>query len=378
MHITIVNRAMGIYRAGAERFDYEIAIALQGIGIGVEMVTGKRMRSVPDRPVHGVPTHYVATPFLREISQRIAGRMGNLILRLDQFLFELLCAKYLREHCTSDIIQVCSLPHLVRLQSEMNVPVIIWFPGIPSTKYLPMIRKAAAVVANGDAFLHIRSRFRKDAVHVPLGVDLEKFRRRPTDLRQRLGINGNPVILYTGRMAPIKDIPLLLQAFALVRKELSDARLILVGTGPSRGEIEGRIRDMNLNSAVHMPGFVKDEQGFAEYYAAADVFALSSSYDNDPNVIYEAMSSSLPIVATRVGGIPLLVKDGVNGFLVDHGNAPALAQRLVNVLTDARMKEQMGEANRRAAQPFSWDASARRLIELYREICNRHNGSSCN
>jgi glycosyltransferase involved in cell wall biosynthesis len=371
MRVTIVNRAMGIYVAGAERFDQEIAIALRNRGIEVEMVVGKRLFSAPNHLLSGIPTHYIATPFLRDISQRVGGRVGNLILRLDQYAFELKCARYLRTRTKSDIIQACSLPHLVGLLERIQVPVVLWFPGIPSIKHLPLIQKAAAVVSNGDAFLNIQSRFRKDVAHVPLGVDRSTFRRRSTNLRQRLGMGEVPTVLYVGRMAPIKNLPMLIQAFALVRKEIVDARLILVGTGPSLEEIKRSVRNTNVGSAVHIAGFVRGEEALVEYYSAADVFALASNYDNDPNVIYEAMSCGLPVVATRVGGVPLQVQDGVNGFLVESGNAQALAQRLIDLLKDARLRARMSETNRKASENLSWDDSAKRLIRLYENILKR-------
>jgi glycosyltransferase involved in cell wall biosynthesis len=215
IRVTIVNRAMGIYLAGAERFDYEIALALQKRGIQVQLVVGKRLLTGPNHPVSGIPTHYLATPFLRDFSQRVGGRVGNLIFRFDKRLFELRCASYLRAHNNSDVIQLCALPGLVRLQKELQVPVVIWYPGPPPAKHLSLIRQAAGVVANGDAYLTIKNRFREDVVHVPLGVDLDTFRRRPTNLRERLGIGEAPVVLYVGRLAPVKNIPLLLEAFVL-------------------------------------------------------------------------------------------------------------------------------------------------------------------
>jgi len=371
MRVTIVNRALGIYFAGAERFDYEIALALQKRGVQVQMVVGKRLLSAPDHLVSGISTHYVATPYLRDISQRVGGRVGNLILRFDQYLFEFRCANYLRARNNADIIQVCSLPRLVRLQKELQVPVVVWFPGVPSAKHLSQIRQAAAVVSHGDVFWHVRDTFRKDAVCVPQGLDLNHFRLRPSTLRQRLGLGEAPVVLYVGRLAPIKNIPLLLQAFALVREKVPQARLILVGAGPLYAEVEKWIHKMNLSSAAHLAGFINDNEALAEYYSIADVFALSSSYDGDPNVIREAMSCGLPVVATRVGGVPLLIQDGVNGFLVENGDAEALARGLVDLLRDSQMRALMGANNRSKAEGFSWDLGAQRLIELYGDILRR-------
>jgi glycosyltransferase involved in cell wall biosynthesis len=371
MRVTLVNRALGIYFAGAERFDYEIALALQKRGVEVEMVVGKRLLSAPDHPVPGITTRYLGTPYLRDISQRLDGRLGNQIMRFDQYLFERRCARYLRAHDRPDIIQVCSLPRLVRLQKAMQVPVVVWFPGIPAAKYLPLIREAAAVVSHGDVFQNLRARFRKDAVCVPQGLDLKAFRRRPNNLRQRLGIGTAPVVLYVGRLAPIKNLPLLLQAFALVQDKVPEARLIMVGTGPLYEEIEKQIRRLKLSPAVHLAGFVRDNDDLAAYYSIADVFALSSTYDGDPNVIREAMSCGLPVVATRVGGIPAQMQDGVNGFLVESGDAQALAQRLVDLLTDSRLRARLGETNRKAAARFSWDVGAQRLIELYEDILQK-------
>jgi glycosyltransferase involved in cell wall biosynthesis len=113
------------------------------------------------------------------------------------------------------------------------------------------------------------------------------------------------------------------------------------------------------------------------FYSLADVFALPSSFDNSPNVLLEAMACELPVVATRVGGVPRYVRDGENGLLVEPGRPDALAAGLGRVLDDAMLRAGLvagGLAEVRRDR--SWAASARKLVELYERLIHESGAPS--
>ncbi|SNX74578.1 glycosyltransferase involved in cell wall bisynthesis [Cereibacter ovatus] len=150
-------------------------------------------------------------------------------------------------------------------------------------------------------------------------------------------------IVFVGRLAAVKGVPVLLDAFAEVLKTHPDARLTLVGDGPERAAIEARAEA--LGGAVTFTGYLSQDE-VAGVLARADLFALPSFAEGVPVVLMEAMASRLPVVATRIAGIPELVAEGDSGCLVPPGDAPALARALERLLQDPDLRRRMGDAGR--------------------------------
>jgi len=170
---------------------------------------------------------------------------------------------------------------------------------------------------------------------------------------------------------PIKNLPMMLDAVALLRQSRSDAVLVLVGEGPQQPALEERARALGIGEAVRFAGYVPQNET-AAWYRTADVFALSSDFDNSPNVVLEAMAAGLPIVATDVGGLREYVTEPRNGRLTSKGDAPAFAAALASYLDDEECARTTGALNRAdAVSRFSWAASAARMREVYAEIIDR-------
>ena len=178
---------------------------------------------------------------------------------------------------------------------------------------------------------------------VPNGVDLDRFAP---------GGPGGSGVLWLGLMGPVKRLDVLLDALAA-----TDLRAVLAGDGPQRDAVERRAAA--LGGRVTLPGYVADP---APLFAAADVFVLCSAAENLPLSLLQAMACGLPVVATRVGGVPEVVRDGVEGRLVPPGDAAALAAALTSI------DPAMGPAARaRVAAVFSIDRCAAALADVYAE-----------
>jgi len=146
-------------------------------------------------------------------------------------------------------------------------------------------------------------------------------------------------VLFVGRLVWEKDPVNLLDAFRLVAQRLPEARFEIVGKGPMGKELNQGIRRYGLESSVTM---VPGSEDIRENMGRAAVFALSSADEACPNVILEAMAMGLPVVATRVGGIPELVEDGTTGILVPPRDPAGLAEALTGVLSDPAKASHMG------------------------------------
>jgi glycosyltransferase involved in cell wall biosynthesis len=172
---------------------------------------------------------------------------------------------------------------------------------------------------------------------------------------------------------PIKNLAMMLDAIARVRRELPDTVLVLVGEGPQQAALAARARQLGLDDAVRFVGYVP-QHDTAAWYRAADVFALSSDFDNSPNVVLEAMACGLPVVATDVGGLREYVTAPVNGLLTAKGDADAFARALLELLRDRDRRVAIGTQNRRdAVSRFSWAASASRMRDVYARIIEDFN-----
>jgi len=210
---------------------------------------------------------------------------------------------------------------------------------------------------------------------IPYGVDAQTYRPDParrTEWRQRLGIPLDaPLLLGLGRMATKKGFQVLLPELPALLTAVPDLHVVLAGAGDLLARF--RAQTAPLASRVHFPGAVLRDT-LPDLFRAADAFVLPAVHDPRgnvdglPNVVLEAMASALPVVATAVSGIPLAVRDGVEGVLVPEGNGRALREALVALFADRDRARRMGEAGRqRAVDELGWDAVAGRYRAAYAE-----------
>lgn len=192
-------------------------------------------------------------------------------------------------------------------------------------------------------------------------VDLERFARLPYPAK------AEPTIAVVANLHPYKGHDRLLRALALARKELPAVRLVVVGDGVARQGIRTLAGDLGLTDAITFVGAVADP---APFVADAHVVALTSDHEGFPNALLEAMAVGRPVVATNVGGIPELVRDGVDGFLTSADPAE-IAARLAEVLGDPSLGERMGHSAHERAETFTWERVVRMTEDVYREVLAR-------
>jgi len=197
---------------------------------------------------------------------------------------------------------------------------------------------------------------------IPNGVDTARFAPLPD--KSVLGLAaGVPVIGCMTKMRPKKNLPLLVDAFAIVQRALPQARLVIVGDGAERPTLVAHIQRLGLGESVQLLGLRRD---VPELMNAFDVVALSSTTEAAPLAILEAGACGVPVVATAVGELPDMVIEGITGFLVPSGDSAALAARLLEVLQDPALRQKMGQAARQhIAQNFSIQASVRARGALF-------------
>ena len=164
---------------------------------------------------------------------------------------------------------------------------------------------------------------------------------------------------WLGVLAPVKHVDRLLRAVA----EVTGPRLVLVGDGPERPRLEALVAELGLADRVEFRGFVPEP---AACFAGADLFALPSGAEACPLALLQAMSAGLPAVATRVGGIPDVVRDGVDGLLVRADDHRALVAALSDLASDPVRRDAMSRAAReRIVAEYSLEGTVDRLLDVY-------------
>jgi sugar transferase (PEP-CTERM/EpsH1 system associated) len=204
------------------------------------------------------------------------------------------------------------------------------------------------------------------------GIDTSAYRAasRGAALRESLGLGPDtPIIGSVGRLAEIKQLDVLIRAFARVRRGCPDAHLLLVGDGLERGNLEALSEELGLGRAVHFAGY---QSGVADYLHAMNCFALTSRSEGTPQAVLEASVAGLPVVATRVGGIPEIIEDGRTGVLFEPGDEESLADTLLNFIRDPESARSLGEAARRRVESlYGIGRMAREYHEHFLRILRR-------
>jgi glycosyltransferase involved in cell wall biosynthesis len=239
--------------------------------------------------------------------------------------------------------------------------------GIAATVYLwadramrPLTTRTICV-AHSELAAGVRARTcRADAtVVIPNGVRLDGPRRRHPATP-----DGPATVLAVGRLRAPKDFLTLVRASA--RLPAGSARVLVVGDGPDRDELEREIGRLGLEGTIALLG---ERADVGELLAAADVFVLPSRSEGMPMSVLEAMAAGLPVVASDVGGVAELVADGATGLLVPAGEPAALARALARLLDDRALRERMGAAGRaRARDRFDLPELRAAHLELYARV----------
>jgi len=203
------------------------------------------------------------------------------------------------------------------------------------------------------------------------GVDTRRFSDQDREgARRALGIDERARVVGTvGRLDPVKDHATLVRAFAGVVAARPEAVLAIVGDGPCRAALETLIAGLGLGERVRLLGARAD---VASLLGGFDVFALPSIAEGISNTVLEAMATGLPVVATRVGGNPELVEDGVNGRLVPSRDPAALSEALESYLSDPLVRALHGKASRqRAVTQFDLPVMLEAYRTLYASLARR-------
>jgi glycosyltransferase involved in cell wall biosynthesis len=202
---------------------------------------------------------------------------------------------------------------------------------------------------------------------------VEKFKPRSNiiKLREEFGLEEDKkIVLFVGRLYHRKGLEILLHSIVAVLAEFNDVQFVISGTGFKKKELSLRqlAKDLKIEDHVKFLGYVPDER-LPFLYSASDIFVLPAIYENFPFAILEAQSSGLPVISTKVGGIPEFLVNNENGFIIEPGNSLQLSQRLLEILQNPELAKKMGKQGRNLTEKnLNWQLITKQVVDLYQNL----------
>lgn len=376
---------------GAGESIHRQALALQALGVAVTAIRprprlGRRGLSgsprplpsdvyegisIVDAPFWNLPVRHAARFTARAVTRAVASRVAR--ERLGPF----------------DLVHAHRLfPNglvAMSLAAELGVPAVVSARGSDvhtHPRRVPAIKGLVTDVIEGaDQVLAVSRELASqiEAIATPRrpvqvvynGVDTDRFRPSgaTATLRRSLGLPAGGVgLCYVGRLVEAKGLPEMLDAFTAVAATDPTCWLAVVGDGPLLEPLRKRVTTAGLEGRVHFSGNVVHDR-VPEWLQASDLFVLPSHNEGLPNVVLEAMACGLPVLATRVGGIPEAVEDERTGILVPARDTEALTRAMADLIGDGERRRRMGdEGLSRVVTRHSWSGSAERLLLVYRTL----------
>ena len=185
------------------------------------------------------------------------------------------------------------------------------------------------------------------------------------------------VLLFAGRLQPFKGLDLLLHAMTYLPNH-GTTRLLVVGGNAGKADelakMNSLVSELGISNMVAFVGAVEHEK-MPTFYNAADICVIPSYHESFGLVAVEALASGTPVVASRVGGLATIVKDGETGYLVDERSPEALATYLCLLMSENEIRESMAKAARPSVMKYNWSSTARRILKVYQQLSGSHVGA---
>jgi N-acetyl-alpha-D-glucosaminyl L-malate synthase BshA len=331
---------------------YERPVAIQDVDYDNVFM---HLVSVLEYPLFKYPPYTIA---LGSEMAKVAQKEGLDVLHIH----------YAIPHSTAALLarQITGVPYVVTLHGS-DVTILGSDPSYLLVNSYTVEQADAVTAVSGfmQREAYERLGIRQEITVIPNFVDEERFSPAPCEAIERSS-EKDIVIAHISNFRPVKRIQDLVYAMSIVSKEAPGARLMLVGDGPERHRIERLIDDLDLREQVVLTGFRSDVPNLLR---CSDVVVLCSETESAPLTLLEGMSSGLPVVATMVGGIPEIVEDGVNGYLVPPKHPEAIAERLLELNADGGLRRRMGEAARKTVlEMYTVDKVIRQYEEVYERV----------
>jgi glycosyltransferase involved in cell wall biosynthesis len=299
--------------------------------------------------------------------------MYRLFQALSRQCFDLVHSHgYFADTIAAPAARFLGIPHIATCHGYINTSIALKIYNHLDLAALANCRKIIAVSGAIQQYL-VRMGLNPSKIDIiPNAVptfSTQWLNEQRTKARSTLAIHNRKFVMgYVGRLSIEKGIHHLIEALSIVRSQSRNSfHLFIVGDGPERSRLQEMSEKYSLNQHITFTGF---QQEVSRYLNALDILVLPSLTEGTPMALLEAMSLGVPTVATRVGGVPDIVSDGVDGFLVRPGNAGHLAERILSLLESPEsLKHASSSAKMKIQQHYDVEHWCRRIEHLYSRTC---------
>ena len=258
-------------------------------------------------------------------------------------------------------------------QAYLGLPDVIGEAAL-QTYMRAFCRGMDLVIAPSPGMRDILLRFNVDCPIevVPNGVELKSYRQAYQAVeRSSLGFTERDVVLtYTGRLGPEKNLPFLLRCFGGAAQAYDYVRLLIIGDGPERDNLQAQVHHMGIEPLVHFTGMLPYDR-VPSYLAMADAFVTASVTEVHPLSVIEAMASGLPILGICSPGVGDTIQDGITGFLIEKEDLAAFTAKMVRMVVDQDLRHQMGQQARQASEMYAIERTTQIMLDWYQKVIQR-------
>lgn len=353
---------------GLETWTKEIAERLSK-GADVFVITGK-VKGRPKREVlNGVKIYRTGLYSLQNLSY------SSFVYILTTLPFLLLLSRRIIKkekvnllHCQGFLSSLVGW----RLGGRFHLPYIITVQRIETKKGFwrkKVYKEAKVCIAASSA---IKNYFREIGCQnievIPNGIDLARFQGLSRERERRLlGLTDEFAVITVARLEKVKGVDYLIKAFSILIKKISRAKLFVVGDGSERKQLEGLVLDLGLGEKVRFLGEVPNKE-IPQYLAAADCFCLPSRREGFGIAVLEAMAAGVPVVATKVGGVPDIIENQKDGLLVESQNPKVLSAALLEIASNSGLAERLKQNAQLKVQQYNWSDISERVLSIYQSV----------
>lgn len=368
--IGMMSAYFATMKGGGEHYTLHLSNNLTDMGYDITIVCGKQPFKKPEPLSNRFKIDYVPLLyFLREISAKRIKGISLAVGAAYSVHYILSSYVYLLKHAQSfDIIHThdpASLIAAIKAKEKYGYPVVSTFHGHPSSWNIRHVKHADAVIVVSEGIKSSFERFGIKNTHVVSGgVDLSHF--KPFDkkkCKEILELKGK-IILFIGRLIPIKNLHNLLYAFKKVKSVINDAKLVIVGDGTLKNDLVHTTQKIGLNENVIFTGALSYEK-LSIYYNAADVFVLPSIFESFPLVALEAAACGLPMVISE-GAAAFIKEFGEDALFVTQPDDPKkISESLITSLTNEDIVHEKVIIGLKMIQSYGWTKKAKKVARIY-------------